>query len=49
MEEWAGIYKFARLALLAISLLAIAIYLFNHKRRDRLEAPALRMLEEDDQ
>ena len=48
MDEWAGVYKFARLAILALALLGIAIWLFQRKRRDRLEAPARRMLEEDD-
>jgi cbb3-type cytochrome oxidase subunit 3 len=49
MDEWAGIYKLARLAILALALVGIAIWLFQRKRRDRLEAPARRMLEEDDQ
>jgi cbb3-type cytochrome oxidase subunit 3 len=48
MEDWIGLYKFGRLALLALSLVGITIYLFGRSRKERLEAPALRMLEEDD-
>ena len=48
MEEWAGIYKLARLALLAGVLLGIALWLYQGKRKQRLEEPARRMLEEDD-
>jgi cbb3-type cytochrome oxidase subunit 3 len=47
-EDWAGVYKLARLALLALALAGIAIYLFWPSRRKRLEEPARRMLEEDD-
>jgi hypothetical protein len=46
--EWIGLYKLARLALLAGSLVAIGIWLFAASRKERLEAPALRMLAEDD-
>ena len=49
MEEWPGIYKLARLALLALALLGIAIWLFRPSRKDDLEAPARRMIEEDDE
>lgn len=48
MEEWAGIYKFARLAALALALLGIAIWLYRPARKQALEAPAQRMLEDDD-
>ncbi len=48
MEDWAGLYKFLRLAVLALALLAIAVYLFWPSRRQRLEEPARRMLEEDE-
>jgi cbb3-type cytochrome oxidase subunit 3 len=48
MEDWAGIYKFARLAVLALALVGIAIWLFRPKRKERLERPAKRMLEDDD-
>jgi cbb3-type cytochrome oxidase subunit 3 len=47
-EEWAALYKFARLALLAIALGAIALWLFRPAARERLEQPARRMLEEDE-
>jgi hypothetical protein len=43
-----GLYKFARLALLALGLAALALWLFSGSRRERLEAPARRMLEEDE-
>lgn len=47
MEDWAGIYKLARMGLLAAALLGIAIWLYRGKRKQRLEEPARRMLEED--
>lgn len=45
-----AIYKFARLAFLAAVLVGIAIYLYtgSQRKKERLEAPARRMLEEDD-
>ncbi len=46
--EWVALYKFARLALLALSLTGIAIWVYSGSRKERLEAPALRMLEDDD-
>ena len=46
--EWVGIYKFARLAFLALALLGITIWVFSRKNKDRLEEPARRMLEDDD-
>jgi len=48
MEEWAWLYKFGRLALLAIALAAIAIWLYAGRRKQRLEEPARRMIEDDD-
>lgn len=48
MEEWAGLYKFVRLAVLALALAGIAIWLFRPSRKERLEQPARRMLEDDD-
>ena len=48
MEDWAGLYKFARLAVLALALVGIAIWLFRPHRKERLEAPARRMLEDDE-
>jgi len=49
MEDWAGVYKFARLAVFALALVGIAIYLFSGSRKERLEEPARRMLEDDDE
>lgn len=46
--EWVGIYKLARLAIFAIVLAGITIWAFSGKRKDQLEEPARRMLEEDD-
>lgn len=46
--EWIGIYKFARLAILAVAIVAIAAWVFSRSRKERLEEPARRMLEEDD-
>jgi len=47
MEDWVGLYKLLRLGLLAATLLGIAIWLYQGKRKQRLEEPARRMLEED--
>lgn len=51
MEDWAALYKLARLGLLALALLGIAIYLYtgSRKKKSRLEEPARRMLEDDDE
>jgi len=45
-DEWVALYKLGRLALLA--LLAIAIWAFSRKRKERLEEPARRMLEDEE-
>ncbi len=47
-EDWVAIYKFGRLALLALVLAGITAYLYRPANRERLEAPARRMLEEDE-
>jgi len=47
-DEWVAIYKFGRLAVLAIVLCAIGIHLFRAKNRERYEEPARRMLEDDE-
>ena len=47
MDDWAGIYKFIRLAILAFALVGIAIYVYRPSKREKFEAPARRMLEED--
>jgi cbb3-type cytochrome oxidase subunit 3 len=46
--EWVALYKLGRLALLAIALVAICAWVFARSRKERLEEPARRMLEEDD-
>ena len=46
--EWVALYKFGRLAVLALTLVAIAIYVASPARRARLEEPAQRMLEEEE-
>lgn len=48
MEDWAGLYKFGRLAVLGIALLGIGLYLYWPSRSARLEEPARRMLEDDE-
>ena len=48
MEDYAGLYKFARLAFLALTLTGIGIWVYWPSRRARMEAPALRMLSDDD-
>lgn len=47
-HDWVWIYKLGREALLFAALVGITVYLYRGKRRERLEAPARRMLEEDD-
>jgi cbb3-type cytochrome oxidase subunit 3 len=49
MDDWAAIYKLARLAVLALALLGIAIWLFRPSRKQRLERPARRMLEDKEE
>jgi cbb3-type cytochrome oxidase subunit 3 len=46
--DWIALYKFGRLALLALVLVGIAVWAFSGNRRHRLELPAQRMLEDDD-
>ncbi len=46
--EWIALYKLARLAVLAIALTGITVWALGPSRRERLEEPARRMLEEDD-
>ncbi|HEU4428712.1 MAG TPA: cbb3-type cytochrome c oxidase subunit 3 [Myxococcota bacterium] len=46
--EWVWIYKLGREALLFAALAGIALHLYCGKNRERLEAPARRMLEEDE-
>ena len=48
MDDWVALYKFGRLAGLALVLVAIGLYAYAPSRRARLEAPALRMLDEED-
>lgn len=47
-DEWVGLYKLARLAIFAIAIACITVWAFSGKRKERLEAPARRMLEDDD-
>lgn len=49
MEEWVALYKFGRLAALALVLVAIGAYAYTPSRKERLEAPAMRMLEEEEE
>lgn len=46
-EEWVALYKFARLGALALVLAGIAVWLYRPSQRERFEAPARRMLEEE--
>ncbi|RIL04805.1 MAG: CcoQ/FixQ family Cbb3-type cytochrome c oxidase assembly chaperone [Proteobacteria bacterium] len=46
--EWVGIYKFLRLAIFAAVLVGIVIWAYRPSRKQRLEEPARRMLEEED-
>jgi cbb3-type cytochrome oxidase subunit 3 len=46
--DWVALYKLGRLALLALVLAGIAVWAFSGRRRDQLELPARRMLEDDD-
>ncbi len=47
-EDLASLYKLLRLAILALALVGIAIWLFRPSKRKELERPARRMLEDDD-
>lgn len=47
-DEWVGLYKFLRLAIFALTLVGIVIWAYGPSRKERLEEPAQRMLEEDD-
>jgi cbb3-type cytochrome oxidase subunit 3 len=47
-EEWIWLYKLGRLGLLALLLAGITVWAFSRKRKDRLEEPARRMLEDDE-
>ncbi len=47
-EEWVALYKLGRLGLLALALLAIGVWAFSRKRKERLEEPARRMLEDEE-
>jgi cbb3-type cytochrome oxidase subunit 3 len=46
--DWVAVYKFARLAVLALALVGITVWVFSKSRKERLEEPARRMLEDDD-
>jgi len=47
-EDWIAIYKLARLGVLAFALVGIAVWAFSRSRKERLEEPARRMLEDDE-
>jgi cbb3-type cytochrome oxidase subunit 3 len=47
--DWVAWYKLGRLAVLALALVGIAFWLFRGSRKQRLEEPARRMLEDDDE
>lgn len=47
-EEWVALYKLGRLGLLALALLGIVVWAFSRKRKQRLEEPARRMLEDEE-
>jgi len=47
--DWVALYKLGRLAVLALALAAIAVWLYRPSRRERLEDPARRMLEEEEE
>ncbi|MCA9510410.1 MAG: hypothetical protein R3E88_06025 [Myxococcota bacterium] len=47
--EWVALYKLGRLGLLAAILVGLAVWLWVVANPEALEAPARRMLEEDDE
>jgi hypothetical protein len=45
-EDWIALYKLGRLALLVLALAGIATWAFSRSRKERLEEPARRMMED---
>jgi cbb3-type cytochrome oxidase subunit 3 len=48
MIDWIALYKIARLGVLALVLVGITVWAFGRSRKERLEEPARRMLEDDE-
>lgn len=48
MTDWVALYKLGRLAALALTLVGIAVWAYSGRRRETLELPARRMLEDDE-
>lgn len=46
--EWIALYKFLRLAGLALALVGIIAWVYGRSRKERLEEPARRMMEDDE-
>ena len=45
--DWLVIYKGMRLPVLMVAIIFIVFYVYNRKRKEHLENPKYRMLEED--
>jgi len=46
--EWVALYKFGRIALLALVLVAIVAWVYRSGAKDELERPARRMMEDEE-
>ena len=46
--EWVALYKFARIAALALVLVGIVAWVYRSGAKDELERPARRMLEDEE-
>lgn len=47
-EDWVALYKLGRLGLLALTLVGIIVWVYSRSRKERLEEPARRMLEDEE-
>jgi cbb3-type cytochrome oxidase subunit 3 len=46
--EWIALYKFARIALLVLMLVAIGVWVYRSGAKDQMERPARRMMEDEE-
>jgi len=46
--EWVALYKFGRIALLALVLVVIVAWVYRSGAKDELERPARRMMDDEE-